>query len=93
MGLAVWATSQSSIGRKEVGRIDKKAGQEEEDVGEMSSFRLLWLLGHGAPSPLLCHPGSSSANHKEAARTPQARDAALENSRFHFDVCLRDEKS
>lgn len=59
----------------------------------MSLFLLLCLLGHGAPSPLLCHPGSSSANHKEAARTPQTHDAVLKHSRFHFDVCLKDEKS
>lgn len=70
-----------------------RAGQEEEDFGEMPSLLLLCLVVHSGPSSWLCRPGSSSVNHKEAARTPQAHDAALENSRFRFDVCLKDEKS
>jgi len=74
-------------------RKDSKEQGRRRKTGAMSSFPLLCLLRHGAPSPLLCHPSSSSADHKEAARTLQVHDVVMENSRFHFDVCLKGKKS
>lgn len=58
---SIWATSQSGVGRKEVGRIEKR----RMEAGEMCLILLLCPLGHGAPSLLLCHPDSSIITRKQ----------------------------
>lgn len=57
----------------------------------MSLILLLCPLGQRSLPAAL--PSGQLDNHKEAARPAPTHGAALENSRFHFDVCLKDEKS
>lgn len=52
---------QSGVGRKEVGRTEKR----RMEADEMSLILLLCPLGHGTPSLLLCHPDSSIITRKQ----------------------------
>lgn len=71
----------------EVAGIEKR----RMEAGEMSLILLLCPLGHGSLPAAL--PSTQLHNHREAAGPAPAHGAALQNSRFHFDLCLEDEKS
>lgn len=85
----------SEQGRKEGGRKDrKKQGRTRKTLVKCPHSCSSACWGRGLPPRCFAiRAAHLLINHKEAARTPQAHDAALENSRFHFDVCLKDEKS